>query len=65
MKPISASTPSPAWCITWPHPRNVADVTMVDQLLHGEEIDVFGDAGFAGVHKRAEHNRERCVGGLR
>ncbi|STB63861.1 Transposase DDE domain [Chromobacterium violaceum] len=34
---------------------NVADVTMVDQLLHGEEIDVFGDAGFAGVHKRAEH----------
>ncbi|KIA79293.1 transposase, partial [Chromobacterium piscinae] len=36
-------------------PANVADVTMVDQLLHGEEIDVFGDAGFAGVHKRAEH----------
>ncbi|MBP4052049.1 IS5 family transposase, partial [Chromobacterium violaceum] len=34
---------------------NVADVTMVDQLLHGEEVDVFGDAGFAGVHKRAEH----------
>lgn len=34
---------------------NVADVTMVDQLLHGEEIDVFGDAGFTGVHKLAEH----------
>ncbi|KJH66540.1 transposase [Chromobacterium violaceum] len=34
---------------------NVADVTMVDQLLHGEEIDVFGDAGVTGVHKRAEH----------
>ncbi|WP_406850193.1 IS5 family transposase, partial [Chromobacterium phragmitis] len=34
---------------------NVADVTMVDQLLHGEEVDVFGDAGFTGAHKRVEH----------
>ena len=34
---------------------NVADVTQVDQLLHGEEIYVSGDAGYTGVGKRAEH----------
>ncbi|MCD4505158.1 IS5 family transposase [Chromobacterium piscinae] len=34
---------------------NVADVTMVDRLLHGTEAHVFGDAGFTGVEKRDEH----------
>lgn len=34
---------------------NVADVTQVDQLLHGEEAYVIGDAGYTGVDKRAEH----------
>jgi transposase, IS5 family len=39
---------------------NVADVTQVDQLLHGEETYVCGDAGYTGVEKRAEHqNRTR------
>ncbi|TCP10543.1 DDE family transposase [Crenobacter luteus] len=33
---------------------NVADIVIVDQLLHGEESDVFGDAGFTGIHKQAE-----------
>lgn len=34
---------------------NVADVAQVDQLLHGEEAYVCGDAGYTGVEKRAEH----------
>ncbi|KPX44462.1 ISPssy, transposase [Pseudomonas syringae pv. helianthi] len=39
---------------------NVADVTQVDQLLHGEETYVIGDAGYTGVDKRAEHqDRQR------
>jgi IS5 family transposase len=34
---------------------NVADVTQVDQLLHGDETYVCGDAGCTGVEKRPEH----------
>src|SRR3546814_9788280 len=34
---------------------NVADVTQVDGLLHGEEELVLGDAGYQGVGKREEH----------
>ncbi|VVQ26475.1 IS5 family transposase ISPsfu1 [Pseudomonas fluorescens] len=34
---------------------NVADVTQVDRLLHGEETYVCGDAGYTGVDKRPEH----------
>ena len=34
---------------------NVADVTQVEQLLHGEENVVCADAGYTGVEKRAEH----------
>jgi IS5 family transposase len=30
---------------------NVADVTQVDKLLHGEENLVSGDAGYTGVEK--------------
>jgi IS5 family transposase len=31
---------------------NVADVTQAHQLLHGEETDVFADAGYRGVEQR-------------
>lgn len=33
---------------------NVADITKTSELLHGEEKQVHGDAGYAGVEKRAE-----------
>ena len=33
---------------------NVADVTQTAALLHGEEEDVFGDAGYTGADKRPE-----------
>jgi IS5 family transposase len=33
---------------------NVNDVTQASALVHGEETDVFGDAGYAGVAKREE-----------
>ncbi|MFK4136156.1 IS5 family transposase [Pseudomonas luteola] len=34
---------------------NVADVTQVDQLLHGKESHAVGDAGYTGAAKRPEH----------
>ena len=34
---------------------NVADMTQVVQLLHGEETYVSGNARYTGVEKRAEH----------
>ena len=33
---------------------NVSDVTQAGALLHGEETDAFGDAGYRGVGKREE-----------
>ncbi|BDV00885.1 IS5 family transposase [Thermodesulfomicrobium sp. WS] len=33
---------------------NVSDVTQASQLLHGQECDVFADAGYQGVDKRKE-----------
>lgn len=33
---------------------NVADITQTAELLHGEEKQVHGDAGYTGVEKRAE-----------
>jgi IS5 family transposase len=33
---------------------NVSDVTQVQALLHGDETDAFGDAGYQGVEKRQE-----------
>ncbi|WP_394808914.1 IS5 family transposase, partial [Nitrosomonas sp.] len=33
---------------------NVHDVTQAQALLHGDETDVFGDAGYQGVEKREE-----------
>jgi IS5 family transposase len=34
---------------------NVHDVTQAQSLLHGEETDVFGDAGYQDVEKREEN----------
>ncbi len=34
---------------------NVADITQVDKLLHGDENVVCADAGYTGVEKRSEH----------
>ena len=39
---------------------NVADVTQAHALLHGEERDVLGDAGYQGVEKR-EENQDRQI----
>ena len=36
-------------------PANVNDVTEAHRLLHGGESQVWGDAGYQGVQKRAEH----------
>ncbi len=33
---------------------NVSDVTQAQALLHGDETDAFGDAGYQGGEKRAE-----------
>jgi IS5 family transposase len=40
-------------------PANTADVTVADQLLHGEETLAFGDAGYRGVEKRAAAKQKR------
>ena len=40
---------------------NVADVTQVDQLLHGKESYVSGDAGYTGVDKRPEHQNRKMI----
>ena len=42
---------------------NVADITQVDQLLHGGELRVRGDAGYQGVHRREEHSGS-CINWL-
>ena len=36
-------------------------MTQVDQLLHGEETYVYGDAGYIGVDKRAEHQDRKMI----
>ncbi len=38
---------------------NVADVTEVENLLHGKERHVFGDAGYIGAQKRAPKRGRR------
>jgi IS5 family transposase len=40
---------------------NIADVTQVDKLLHGEENVVCADAGYTGVEKRAEHDGREVI----
>jgi len=37
---------------------NVNDVTQANALLHGEEIEAFGDAGYQGAAKRPDANGE-------
>ena len=34
---------------------NVHDLTASEQLLHGEEVRVWGDAGYGGMEKREVH----------
>lgn len=34
---------------------NVHDITQAQALLHGDETDVFGDAGYQGIEKREEN----------
>ena len=41
-------------------PANVHDVTEAHRLLHGRELQVWGDAGYMGVQKR-EENLELAV----
>ena len=38
---------------------NVADITQVPRLLQGAETRVWGDAGYAGVARRPEHQGRR------
>ncbi|MNQ99334.1 Transposase DDE domain protein [compost metagenome] len=40
---------------------NVADITQVDKLLHGEENMVGADAGYTGVEKRPEHDGRKVI----
>ncbi|NPV78180.1 MAG: IS5 family transposase [Anaerolineae bacterium] len=35
-------------------PANAHDITQTENLLHGEEKGLWGDAGYQGVHKRSE-----------
>jgi IS5 family transposase len=37
---------------------NVSDVVEGNSLLHGEETEVFGDAGYQGAHKRPDANED-------
>ena len=39
----------------------MADVTQVDQLLHGEETYVYGAAGYTGADKRPEHQGRKMI----
>ena len=41
---------------------NVSDVSQTHALVHGEESDVFGDAGYQGVEKRPENQAPRLIG---
>lgn len=34
---------------------HVSDISQAQALLHGDETDAFGDAGYQGVDKREEH----------
>ncbi|QLF94212.1 IS5 family transposase [Pseudomonas sp. ABC1] len=40
---------------------NVADVTQVDKLLHGDENVVCADAGYTGVEKPSEHADRKVI----
>lgn len=49
----------------WGTAANVADVTQVDKVLHGEENLVSLDAAYVGVEKRPEHAGPKVSGRLR
>lgn len=38
---------------------NVYDITVAEALLHGEETDVYADAGYQGIEKRCEADAVR------
>ncbi|MDA0273416.1 MAG: IS5 family transposase [Proteobacteria bacterium] len=40
---------------------NVHDITEADKLLHGDESEVWGDAGYQGIHKREEHQHRKIA----
>ncbi len=40
---------------------NVADITQVEQLLHGAETHVSGDAGYTGAAKRPEQAKRDAI----
>ncbi len=40
---------------------NVADVTQVAELLHGNENAIYADAGYTGVEKREEHDGRKVI----
>lgn len=40
---------------------NVADLTQVDQLLHGEESYVSSDAGYTGLDNRPKHQNRKVI----
>lgn len=42
-------------------PANVHDISVSDQLLHGEESRVSGDAGYLGMDKREEHEHRKVT----
>ncbi len=46
-------------------PANTADVSQTLDLLHGDEREVFADAGYGGVHKREEIIQAQADGTLR
>lgn len=53
--------PSPGWCVAWWARRRMWRTWHVDQLLHGEETYVSGDAGYTGVDKRPEHQNRKMI----
>ena len=40
---------------------NVHDIVSAGNLLHGDELRVFGDAGYLGIQKRDEHKDRQNV----
>jgi transposase, IS5 family len=46
--------PTRVWSTPCGTSGNVADVTEGNSLLHGQEKDVFGDAGYQGADKRPD-----------
>ena len=35
-------------------PANISDITMASELLHGDEKEIYGDAGYIGMEKRED-----------